>query len=54
MAFFSTLLTLTRTFVLTCVVPRQECVMHVDGAEEDLQDELENVSSGDGKLLNTR
>ncbi|CAG08203.1 unnamed protein product [Tetraodon nigroviridis] len=32
----------------------QECVMHVDGAEEDLQDELENVSSGDGKLLNTR
>lgn len=25
--------------------------MHVDGAEEDLHDELENVCSGDGKLL---
>lgn len=35
------------------IVPRQECVMHVDGAEEDLNDELENVCSDDGKLLYT-
>lgn len=50
---FFTLLSLTHTFVLTWIVPRQECVMHVDGAEEDLNDELENVCSDDGKLLYT-
>lgn len=47
-------LTLAHPFVLTCVGPRQECAMHVDGAEEDLQDELENVSSDEGELLSAR
>lgn len=28
--------------------------MHVDGAEEDLHDELEDVCSDDGELLNTQ
>lgn len=51
---FYTRWTLTHAFVLTRIVPRQECVMHVDGAEEDLHDELEDVCSDDGKLLNTQ
>lgn len=33
------------------VVPSQECVMQVDGAEEELPDELENVCSDDSKML---
>lgn len=50
---FSILSILSLTFVLTLIVSRQECVVHMDGAEEDLHDELENVCSDDSKLLKT-
>lgn len=33
------------------VVSSQECVMQVDGAEEELPDELENACSDDSKML---
>lgn len=51
---FSILFVLACTFLLILIVSRQECVMHVDGSEEVLHDEVENVCSNDGKLLKTQ
>lgn len=38
-------------FTSIWIVSSQECVMQVDGVEEELPDELENACSDDGKML---